>query len=212
MISLRISRLCAAGACAAGLAVPLAACGTSNTTSATAIGTHTSYPRPASPTPTPTPSPVGTDCGMIPGHGTASLATMSSKEAVTAVSGNPRLSVFAAAVRAAGLEAPLNSRHSFTLLVPENSSFSSLSSTDISHLRNSADLRKIVSYHAVSSRILPSQFVHRPAFRTVEGSTVRLSKSGPAYQVNGATVICGDIKTSNATVYIINKVLLPPGT
>jgi uncharacterized surface protein with fasciclin (FAS1) repeats len=29
--------------------------------------------------------------------------------------------------------------------------------------------------------------------------------------VNGATVLCGNIKTRNATVYIVNKVLLPPG-
>jgi uncharacterized surface protein with fasciclin (FAS1) repeats len=31
------------------------------------------------------------------------------------------------------------------------------------------------------------------------------------YKVNGATVLCGNIKTSNATVYIVNELLLPPG-
>jgi uncharacterized surface protein with fasciclin (FAS1) repeats len=213
MISLRISRLCVAAGCAAGLALALAACGTSNTTSAKAIGTHTSYPRPASATPTPTPSPVGTDCSMIPGHGTASLATMSTKDAIEAASGNPRLSVFIAAVRAAGLDGTLNARHAFTLMVPENESFSTLSKTDLIHLRNSGDLKKIVSYHALNTRVSPSQFDVRGAtYATMEGSSVRLSKSGSTYEVNGAKVICGDIKTSNATVYIINKVLLPPGT
>ncbi len=29
--------------------------------------------------------------------------------------------------------------------------------------------------------------------------------------MNGATVLCGNIKTTNATVYIVSKVLLPPG-
>ena len=38
-----------------------------------------------------------------------------------------------------------------------------------------------------------------------------LSKSGSAYKVNGATVLCGNIKTSKASVYIVSKVLLPPG-
>jgi uncharacterized surface protein with fasciclin (FAS1) repeats len=32
---------------------------------------------------------------------------------------------------------------------------------------------------------------------------------GSVYEVNTADVICGDIQTDNATVYIINKVLTP---
>jgi uncharacterized surface protein with fasciclin (FAS1) repeats len=29
------------------------------------------------------------------------------------------------------------------------------------------------------------------------------------YEVNNADVICGNIQTENATVYVINKVLVP---
>ena len=29
------------------------------------------------------------------------------------------------------------------------------------------------------------------------------------YEVNTADVICGNIQTANATVYVINKVLIP---
>jgi uncharacterized surface protein with fasciclin (FAS1) repeats len=32
---------------------------------------------------------------------------------------------------------------------------------------------------------------------------------GTVYEVNNADVICGNIQTANATVYIINKVLQP---
>jgi uncharacterized surface protein with fasciclin (FAS1) repeats len=32
---------------------------------------------------------------------------------------------------------------------------------------------------------------------------------GSVYEVNGANVICGNIQTANATVYVINKVLTP---
>jgi uncharacterized surface protein with fasciclin (FAS1) repeats len=28
--------------------------------------------------------------------------------------------------------------------------------------------------------------------------------------VNAATVVCGNIKTANATIYVIDRVLLPP--
>ena len=37
-----------------------------------------------------------------------------------------------------------------------------------------------------------------------------LAKRGPQYQVNAATVVCGNIKTANATIYVIDRVLLPP--
>jgi uncharacterized surface protein with fasciclin (FAS1) repeats len=32
---------------------------------------------------------------------------------------------------------------------------------------------------------------------------------GAVYEVNNADIICGNIQTANATVYIINKVLEP---
>jgi uncharacterized surface protein with fasciclin (FAS1) repeats len=32
---------------------------------------------------------------------------------------------------------------------------------------------------------------------------------GSVYEVNSARVICGNIQTANATVYVINKVLVP---
>ena len=32
---------------------------------------------------------------------------------------------------------------------------------------------------------------------------------GSAYEVNGASVVCGNVHTANATVYIINSVMMP---
>ena len=38
-----------------------------------------------------------------------------------------------------------------------------------------------------------------------------LRKSGDTYMVNGqSTVVCGNVQTANATVYIIDTVLMPP--
>lgn len=39
--------------------------------------------------------------------------------------------------------------------------------------------------------------------------TIELSKMGAVYEVNKADVICGNIQTANATVYILNSVLTP---
>jgi uncharacterized surface protein with fasciclin (FAS1) repeats len=149
---------------------------------------------------------------MIPASGGSSLSSMSTQEALKAAATNPQLSVFISAVSTAGLDNTLNARHAYTLMIPENSSFASLSKTTLIHLHNSGDLTKIVRYHAVNARIMPSQFARRTSYPTMEGSHVKLSKSGSTYKVNGATVLCGNIRTTNATVYIINKVLLPPGS
>jgi uncharacterized surface protein with fasciclin (FAS1) repeats len=45
--------------------------------------------------------------------------------------------------------------------------------------------------------------------KTLEGDTVELSKMGAVYEVNKADVICGNIQTANATIYILNTVLTP---
>jgi uncharacterized surface protein with fasciclin (FAS1) repeats len=45
--------------------------------------------------------------------------------------------------------------------------------------------------------------------KTLEGGSLKGSKMGPVYEVNNASVICGNIQTANATVYVINKVLTP---
>jgi uncharacterized surface protein with fasciclin (FAS1) repeats len=36
--------------------------------------------------------------------------------------------------------------------------------------------------------------------------------SGTTYSVNGASVVCGNVQTANATVYIIDSVLMPPSS
>ncbi len=148
---------------------------------------------------------------MIPNSGQGSISSMSTQQAITAASSNPQLSVFIAAVRSAGLDKTLNARPAYTLMIPANSAFASLSKTQIIHLKNSGDLLNIVRYHALKARVSPQQFASGARPDTLQGKPLTLSKTGSAYKVNGATVLCGNIKTANATVYIVNKVLLPPG-
>jgi uncharacterized surface protein with fasciclin (FAS1) repeats len=205
----------ACAALAVGLALALAACGRTTTTSATPTGSA----GPVNVTPSPsvsslptagTTARVGADCAMIPVKGKGSIGSMTTEQALKAAASNPQLSVFIAAVRRAGLDKALNARHSYTLIVPANSAFASLSRAEITQLRNSGFLVKTVQYHALKSKIAPQEFVTGARPLTLQGAPLSLSKSGSVYKVNGATVLCGNIKTQNATIYIVNKVLLPP--
>jgi uncharacterized surface protein with fasciclin (FAS1) repeats len=153
---------------------------------------------------------VGADCAMFPPAGHGSIGFMSTKKAITAASSNQQLSVFVAAVRAVGLDKTLNSRRSVTLIIPANSAFASLSRAQVIRLHKSGNLRKLIRNHTVRGRLSPERFASGARPATLQGATLTLSKTGQVYTVNRATVLCGNITTRNATIYIIDKVLHPP--
>lgn len=76
-------------------------------------------------------------------------------------------------------------------------------------MHSTAELAKILKYHIVSGHVTPTDLASGKTLTTLEGGTLKAAKMGSVYQVNSAGVICGDIQTANATVYIINKVLVP---
>jgi uncharacterized surface protein with fasciclin (FAS1) repeats len=70
-----------------------------------------------------------------------------------------------------------------------------------------ATLSKILTYHVVPGQIAPDALVGTQT--TVEGGTVEVTGSGDSMKVNDANVICGGVHTANATVYLIDSVLMP---
>ena len=196
------------GAVIAGaLALTAAACG-SSTPSATpaaspshhAMATH--HPMAES-------AQFGSDCGMIPAAGMGSFHSMSMDPVATAASHNPLLTTFAGDIRAAGLTADLNSMHAITVFAPANAAFASLPASDMTMLHSTAELTKILKYHIVNGHVTTAELASGSPLTTLEGSALRPSKMGSVYEVDNADVICGNIQTANATVYIINKVLRP---
>jgi len=90
-----------------------------------------------------------------------------------------------------------------------NSAFSSLSHAEMSMMHGNAELTKILKYHIVSGRVTPAKLASGMALTTLEGGKLTGSKMGSVYEIGKADVICGNIQTANATVYVINKVLVP---
>ena len=66
----------------------------------------------------------------------------------------------------------------------------------------------MLTYHVVPGQIAPDQIVGEQT--TVQGGTVKVTGSGDNLKVNGANVICGGVQTANATVYLIDAVMMPP--
>lgn len=211
-------RLLAVSGLAASLALGAAACSSSSSTSTPAATPASSSPAATSSSPMATGASssasamtdFGPACSSVPKTGAGSFTGMATAPVATAASANPVLSTLVTAVKKAGLVDTLNAANGITVFAPENSAFAKIpTSTLNSVLANKAELTKILTYHVVSGRYTPAQLASGKTLKTLEGGTVTTAMSGGTYTVNGADVVCGNVQTANATVYIINSVLMP---
>ena len=198
----------------AGLALGAAACGSSGTSASSGSSTPSSSSSSASAMPTQSAQtaskPFGPACSAVPSSGAGSFTGMSTAPVATAASNNPVLSTLVTAVKKANLVDTLNSAKGITVFAPENSAFAAIPSATLTKvLANKAELTKILTYHVVGGKVTTGDFSMGTKEKTLEGGKVTLGKMGSTYTVNGAKVVCGDVSTSNATVYIISSVLMP---
>jgi uncharacterized surface protein with fasciclin (FAS1) repeats len=146
---------------------------------------------------------------MVPSTGMGSFHAMSMDPVLTAAAHNPLLTTFAADAKMAGLARDLNSMHSLTVFAPANSAFKKLPAAEMTMMHSAAELAKILKYHVVSGRVTPAELASGMTLKTLAGGALKGAKMGTVYEVNNAQVICGNIRTANATVYVISKVLIP---
>ena len=191
------------------LALAAAGCGSSAPSAAPAASATASHHAMASHHPMAGSAVFGSDCGMVPATGMGSLHSMAMDPAGTAASHNPLLTTLAADAKTAGLTTDLNSMHAITVFAPANAAFAKLPASAMTMMHSKAELTKILKYHVVSGHVTPAGLASGKPLTTLEGSTLKPSKMGAVYEVNNADVICGNIHTANATVYVINKVLIP---
>ncbi|MEV8634152.1 fasciclin domain-containing protein [Streptosporangium sp. NPDC051023] len=153
--------------------------------------------------------PFGTACSAVPTSGKGSFAGMATDPVATAASNNPVLSTLVAAVKKAGLVDTLNSAKDITVFAPTNDAFAKIPKTTLDKvLADKATLTKILTYHVVAGRKSPAD-LGAASFATLQGGDLTVKGSGEDYTVNDAKVVCGNVTTGNATVYIVDTVLMP---
>jgi uncharacterized surface protein with fasciclin (FAS1) repeats len=212
-------RLIAMSGIAASLAVGAAACSSSSSSTTPAAAPASSSAMPSSSSSAmasgagssaSTTSDFGPGCASVPKTGAGSFTGMATAPVATAASANPVLSTLVTAVKKAGLVDTLNAANGITVFAPENAAFAKIPSTTLNGvLADKPELTKILTYHVVSGRYTPAQLASGMTLKTLEGGTVTTAMSGGTYTVNGADVVCGNVQTANATVYIISSVLMP---
>ena len=160
---------------------------------------------------------IGSGCAdyaaMHP-SGPASVAGMAQDPVATAASNNPMLSTLTAALSgklnpSVNLVDTLNSGQ-YTVFAPTNAAFDKLPASTIDELKTNADmLKNILTFHVVQGQESPSKV--DGARKTLQGADVNVTGQGNGLKVNDAGLVCGGVHTANATVYMIDTVLMPPG-
>ena len=147
--------------------------------------------------------------------GPASVGELAKVPVATAAANTPVLSTLAAAVSGklnpqVNLVDTLNGGQ-FTVFAPTNDAFAKIDAATIDKLKTDpALLTSILTYHVVSGQAGPDQVAG--THKTVNGAELTVTHNGDSLTVNNANVVCGGIQTANATVYLIDSVLLPPAS
>jgi len=141
------------------------------------------------------------------------VAGLAKDPVATAASNSPVLTTLAGALSGklnpdVNLVETLNTGE-FTVFAPTDDAFGKLDPATIDKLKTDSKLlTSILTYHVVSGQADPVAVVGEHT--TVQGESLKVTGSGDDLKVNDAGVVCGGIKTANATLYLIDTVLMPP--
>lgn len=160
--------------------------------------------------------PVGDACAQVPADGEGSSEGMADDPVATAASNNPLLSTLVAAVGAADLGDTLNGLEDATVFAPINPAFEAFSEEELNALLEDTEtLTQVLTLHVVPENLELADLESQGTVTTVEGTELTLDFSGegelPSVESPGATatVVCGNVQTANATVHLIDTVLMP---
>ena len=223
MQNIKRTTFAVAGIAAAAM-LSLTACGGSSTTASSAPASAAPSESSMAPSPSmsasaaamdPAANLVGSGCAAYAAKvpdGKGSVSGMALDPVATAASNNPILTTLTAAVSGklnpkVNLVDTLNGSE-FTVFAPTDDAFKKIDPATIEALKtDDATLSKILTYHVVPGKITPDQIVG--THKTVQGGSVTVTGTKDALKVDGANVVCGGVQTANATVYMVDSVLMP---
>jgi uncharacterized surface protein with fasciclin (FAS1) repeats len=223
MQTIKRTTLAVSGIAAAAM-LSLTACAGSSSTAATSAPASTPSASSMAPSPStsssaaamdPAADLVGAGCAAYAAQvpsGAGSVSGMALDPVAVAASNNPILTTLTAAVSGklnpkVNLVDTLNGSE-FTVFAPVDDAFKKIDAATIETLKtDDALLSKILTYHVVPGQIAPDKIAG--THKTVQGGSVTVTGTKDALKVDDAGVICGGVKTANATVYMVDSVLMP---
>jgi uncharacterized surface protein with fasciclin (FAS1) repeats len=193
----------------------LAACGSEDDSTTASDETTSSATPSETPSEEPTESeepmadgPFGPGCAGVPTSGEGSVEGMADDPVATAASNNPLLKTLVAAVTEAGLVDTLNSAEALTVFAPTDDAFAAIPKKDLNALlKDKEALTTVLTHHVIGERLAPDAVAGE--LETLAGDTLTVEGEGENFTIGDATVVCGNVQTANATVYVVDQVLMP---
>jgi uncharacterized surface protein with fasciclin (FAS1) repeats len=200
----------------AALALALSACGSDEPSENAASDTSSSAPAPVESSAPASGEPFGPGCATLPAQGEGSVAGMADDAVGRAANNNPELSSFVQALLTADLADSLNAQEAITVLAPVNSAFEAVPADQLQPLlADSARLTAVLTHHVIAGRLAPEQLPGTHTTLNNDEVTVEAGRDSIVIPAEGtvtgtvATVVCANVQTANATVYLIDQVLAP---
>ncbi|MBS2936127.1 fasciclin domain-containing protein [Nocardioides sp. J2M5] len=155
-------------------------------------------------------APFGPGCSGVPTDPSdpGSVEGMAQDPVATAASNNPLLKTLTAAVKEAGLVDTLNSTDNLTVFAPTDDAFAAIPKKDLNALLADKEaLTKVLTHHVIGERLSPEDVAGE--HETLAGDMLTVDGSGEDFTIGDASVVCGNVQTANATVYVVDQVLMP---
>jgi len=153
-------------------------------------------------------APFGAGCSAVPTSGEGSVEGMADDPVATAASNNPLLKTLVAAVTEADLVDTLNSAENITVFAPTDDAFAQIPKKDLNALlKDKKMLTTVLTHHVVGERLTPETLAGE--HETLAGDMITVEGEGEDFTIGEAAVICGNVPTANATVYVVDQVLMP---
>jgi uncharacterized surface protein with fasciclin (FAS1) repeats len=141
------------------------------------------------------------------------LASRAEDDIIAAGGKTGEVNTCIAALNLAGKTAVFKGKGPFTVFAPSDAAFAKLPKATLDNLlrpENKGKLVSLLTYHIINGAKTTNQLTTMKA-PTLNGATLDINVTNGAVMVNDAHVIKADVKASDGVVYVIDKVLFPPG-
>lgn len=121
------------------------------------------------------------------------------------------LSTMSRAIRATGLQQLLSGPGPFTVFAPSDLAFENLGAEVVAGLllrQNRLQLVDLLSNHIVLAQYHLASFKDGEKIRSLLGKELVVRIALGTVRIDGATILNGDISSSNGIVHLLNKVLM----
>jgi transforming growth factor-beta-induced protein len=131
---------------------------------------------------------------------------------VATASGAGSFKTLLAAVQAAGLVETLNGGRPFTVLAPTDAAFAALDQKLLASLLEPANKQRLVSVlqlHVIPGRLSALELAAAGTVETIGGVRLPVRVEGGRITVGGVALSGNDVESTNATIHVLEAVVLP---